>query len=109
DSRSAAVVRAAIDLGNALGIEVIAEGVETGAHARFLATAGCDQAQGYHFSPRVTVAIATELLRSPSSAGAPVAVLNGAAASRQPAYAGCHDLGPAAARRDPFRSRHSSE
>src|ERR1700732_3608291 len=64
DSRSAAVVRAAIDLGNALGIEVIAEGVETDAHARFLATAGCDQAQGYHFSRPLNAARATEFLRS---------------------------------------------
>jgi diguanylate cyclase (GGDEF)-like protein len=64
DSRSAAVVRAAIDLGNALGIEVIAEGVETGAHARFLATAGCGQAQGYHFSRPLDAARATEFLRS---------------------------------------------
>jgi EAL domain-containing protein (putative c-di-GMP-specific phosphodiesterase class I) len=88
DSRSAAVVRAAIDLGNALGIEVIAEGVETGAHARFLATAGCGQAQGYYFSRPLNAPRATELLRFPGLAGAPVAVLNGTAAGRQPAYAG---------------------
>jgi EAL domain-containing protein (putative c-di-GMP-specific phosphodiesterase class I) len=88
DSRSAAVVRAAIDLGNALGIEVIAEGVETGAHARFLATTGCDQAQGYYFSRPLNAPRATELLRFPGLAGAPVAVLNGTAAGRQPAYAG---------------------
>jgi diguanylate cyclase (GGDEF)-like protein len=88
DPRSAAVVRAAIDLGNALGIEVLAEGVETDAHVRFLAAAGCDQAQGYHFSPPVNATRATELLRYPGSAGAPVAILNGTAASRQPAYAG---------------------
>jgi diguanylate cyclase (GGDEF)-like protein len=87
DSRSAAVVRAAIDLGNALGIEVIAEGVETDAHARFLATAGCDQAQGYHFSRPLNAACATELLRDRSLAGAPMVVSHGTAASRQPAHA----------------------
>jgi diguanylate cyclase (GGDEF)-like protein len=87
DSRSAAVVRAAIDLGNALGIEVIVEGVETDAHARFLATAGCDQAQGYHFSRPLNAACATELLRDRSLAGAPMVVSHGTAASRQPAHA----------------------
>jgi len=88
DSRSAAVVRAAIELGNALGIEVVAEGVETEAQARFLAAAGCDQAQGYHFSPPVNAARATELLHRPGLAAAPAAVLNRTAASRQPAHAG---------------------
>jgi EAL domain-containing protein (putative c-di-GMP-specific phosphodiesterase class I) len=33
-----------------LGIEVIAEGVETDAQARFLVAAECHHAQGYFFS-----------------------------------------------------------
>jgi predicted signal transduction protein with EAL and GGDEF domain len=64
DYRNAAVVRAAIRLANELGIEVIAEGVETEAHVRFLMGAGREQAQGHFFSRPVTVLKATELLRA---------------------------------------------
>jgi diguanylate cyclase (GGDEF)-like protein len=64
DYRNAAVVRAAIRLANELGLEVIAEGVETEAQMRFLIGAGCEQAQGYYFSRPVTVAQVTEMLRA---------------------------------------------
>jgi diguanylate cyclase (GGDEF)-like protein len=63
DSRNAAVVRAAIRLAQELGIEVIAEGVETMAQADFLVSAGCPYAQGYYFSRPVNAEQATELLR----------------------------------------------
>ncbi len=64
DYRNAAVVRAAIRLAHELGLEVIAEGVETEAQMRFLIGAGCEQAQGYYFSRPVTVAQVTEMLRA---------------------------------------------
>ena len=64
DSRSATVVRAAIRLAHELGIEIIAEGVETEGQERFLLSAGCEHAQGYYFSRPVTAARATELLRT---------------------------------------------
>ena len=50
DYRNAAVVRAAIRLAHELGLDVIAEGVETEAQMRFLIGAGCEHAQGYYFS-----------------------------------------------------------
>src|SRR6202040_1065432 len=50
DYRNAAVVRAAIRLAHELGLDIIAEGVETEAQVRFLMGAGCEQAQGYYFS-----------------------------------------------------------
>lgn len=47
---SLAIVRAAIDLGHALGMTVVAEGVEDEATRAHLASAGCDVLQGYLFS-----------------------------------------------------------
>ncbi|HUD89009.1 MAG TPA: GGDEF domain-containing phosphodiesterase, partial [Xanthobacteraceae bacterium] len=63
DSRSASVVRAAVRLAHELGIEVIAEGVETEGQVVFLLSAGCEHAQGYYFSRPVDVERATALLR----------------------------------------------
>jgi diguanylate cyclase (GGDEF)-like protein len=63
DSRSATVVRAAIRLAHELGIEIIAEGVETEGQEKFLLSAGCEHAQGYFFSRPVNAERATELLR----------------------------------------------
>jgi diguanylate cyclase len=47
-TRSEAIVRATVDLGHALGLRVVAEGVEDEATWEALAAVGCDQAQGYH-------------------------------------------------------------
>ena len=64
DSRSAAVVRAAIQLAHELGIDVIAEGVETQEQAKFLLSASCEHGQGFYFSRPVDAEHATELLRA---------------------------------------------
>jgi diguanylate cyclase (GGDEF)-like protein len=63
DSRSATVVRAAIRMAHELGIEIIAEGVETQGQAKFLLSAGCEHGQGFYFSRPVNAERATELLR----------------------------------------------
>ncbi len=47
DKSAATIVRATVDLGHALGIEVVAEGVESQQVWDQLASLGCDQAQGY--------------------------------------------------------------
>ena len=50
DERSRAITHAMIGLGHALGITVVAEGVESEPIARHLREAGCDALQGYFYS-----------------------------------------------------------
>ena len=49
DADDAAIVRALLSLGRNLGIEVVAEGVETAFQATLLQRMSCDLVQGYHF------------------------------------------------------------
>lgn len=49
DSDDAAIVRAVIDMGHALGMTVMAEGVETREQAVLLNRYGCSRCQGYYF------------------------------------------------------------
>jgi diguanylate cyclase (GGDEF)-like protein/PAS domain S-box-containing protein len=51
DSNDRAIVSAIIRMAQALGLQTTAEGVETAAQLAFLREQGCDEAQGYHFSP----------------------------------------------------------
>jgi len=44
---AAAITRAILSMGRTLGLDVIAEGVETEAQAEFLRSAACERAQGY--------------------------------------------------------------
>jgi Amt family ammonium transporter len=54
DDKNLAIVRAAVDLGHALGIEVVAEGVETHEEFERLSKLGCDFGQGdYWWEPRL--------------------------------------------------------
>jgi EAL domain-containing protein (putative c-di-GMP-specific phosphodiesterase class I) len=54
DDKNLAIVQAAVDLGHALGIEVVAEGVETREEFEELRKLGCDFGQGdYWWPPRL--------------------------------------------------------
>ncbi|NYI42483.1 diguanylate cyclase (GGDEF)-like protein [Demequina lutea] len=50
DDRSSSIVRSTIDLAHALGLRVVAEGIEEAEVAEMLARFGCDTAQGYHWT-----------------------------------------------------------
>ncbi len=50
DRADAAIVHVAVDLAHSLGLEVVAEGVETASALQWLADHGCERAQGFLFS-----------------------------------------------------------
>ena len=49
-SDDTAITKAVVSLGKALGVRVVAEGVETAAQYQFLRDNGCDEMQGFYFS-----------------------------------------------------------
>jgi EAL domain-containing protein (putative c-di-GMP-specific phosphodiesterase class I) len=56
DPRSTAIVRSTIELAHALGLRVVAEGIENRRTLDAVASFDCDYAQGYHFSRPVPAA-----------------------------------------------------
>src|SRR3954451_25026424 len=65
-----AIVAAVINLAAALGVDAIAEGVETGEQAAALRSMSCGLAQGYHFARPVAPEEIAELLSAQATAAA---------------------------------------
>lgn len=67
DDENVAITSAIISMGKSLGLEVVAEGVETVEQLIFLKDLGCDEMQGYYFSPPLPSADFSRILRENKS------------------------------------------
>ena len=85
DDGAAAIVQSTVELAHALGLRMVAEGVESEAHLRELARLGCDVAQGYHISRPVTAEQLGAWLRAPARPGQAGEAAPGPLATEQPA------------------------
>ena len=67
-----AIIRAIASMGSALGMEVVAEGLETEAQVSAVREAGCTLGQGWHFSRAVTADDATALIAAERARDVPM-------------------------------------
>jgi diguanylate cyclase (GGDEF)-like protein/PAS domain S-box-containing protein len=65
-----AIASAIIALAHGIGMDAVAEGVETGEQRRILAELGCDAFQGWYFSPPLTAAALGDYLAGSSASSA---------------------------------------
>jgi diguanylate cyclase (GGDEF)-like protein/PAS domain S-box-containing protein len=70
-SEDRAIVGAVVNLGHALDLRVVADGVNTESQLRELGRLGCDAAQGYLFSPPQQAGELAELVRRPRTGRLP--------------------------------------
>jgi EAL domain-containing protein (putative c-di-GMP-specific phosphodiesterase class I) len=63
DPPTASITEAVVSMAHALGLSVVAEGIEERAQLELLERYGCDQAQGFYFSSAVPAPRFAELLR----------------------------------------------
>ncbi|WP_438280158.1 putative bifunctional diguanylate cyclase/phosphodiesterase [Pseudomonas alabamensis] len=63
DDDDATIVRAIIQLGKSLGMQVIAEGVETAEQEAYIIAQGCHEGQGYHYSKPLPARELTQFIR----------------------------------------------
>jgi diguanylate cyclase (GGDEF)-like protein len=72
DQEGATIVASIVALAHALGMQIVAEGVETVEHVASLHNLGCDRMQGFYFSPALPADVATAMaarghLRGPNA------------------------------------------
>ena len=72
DHKSDAIVRAVADMGRSLGMEIVAEGIETMEQVHKVSEAGCTLGQGFYFSRAVPDHVAAHLLLEEQDALRPV-------------------------------------
>ncbi|MCB1034700.1 MAG: EAL domain-containing protein, partial [Acidobacteria bacterium] len=56
------IAKAIVSLAHSLGLEVVAEGIESPEQLSWVRSLGCEQGQGFYFSAPMTAREATELL-----------------------------------------------
>ena len=62
-AEDAAIASAIITIAHRMGLKVVAEGVETQGQFNYLSMQGCDEMQGYYFSPAVSAEMFEDYLR----------------------------------------------
>jgi diguanylate cyclase (GGDEF)-like protein/PAS domain S-box-containing protein len=88
DHNDAVIARATINLGHSLGLEVIAEGVETEDQYDYLRAEGCDVVQGFLFGRPMPPADLAALLRKQDQAARSASPVAGAGAGTGTGTAG---------------------
>jgi diguanylate cyclase (GGDEF)-like protein/PAS domain S-box-containing protein len=73
DDANLPIVHAVISLAHGLGIEVVAEGIETAEQLGWLRQLACDRGQGFYFARPLPAERLTELLRADRPLGGPAA------------------------------------
>ncbi|MEP6462644.1 MAG: EAL domain-containing protein [Frankiaceae bacterium] len=89
DRRSRAIVESAVRFAHALGLPLVAEGVQTATELALLTDLGCDQAQGYHLGcpqPAAALDLAPRDLRPPAAVGAGQVLASTAAGAGGPQH-----------------------
>jgi predicted signal transduction protein with EAL and GGDEF domain len=81
--QDATIVASVVSLARSIGIDAVAEGVETPRQAEAVRAVGCRLGQGYHWSPAVPKAQLTETVAQISALGGPAAARRGRQARTQ--------------------------
>lgn len=79
DAGGLEMVRSILELGRALGLDAVAEGIETGGQAEVLRALDCDYGQGYHFAYPLTIDTVEDFVALHAAPLEPLSARHGAA------------------------------